>query len=33
MVKKQENQDNLVLQETPWSPAYGIVVDKCGKKW
>ncbi|WP_124057952.1 VOC family protein [Vaginisenegalia massiliensis] len=30
---EEAQQINLELQETPWSPAYGIVVDKFGMTW
>lgn len=30
---KDAQRIDLELQETPWSPAYGIVVDKFGMTW
>lgn len=32
-LSKNAQKIDLELQETPWSPAYGIVVDKFGMTW
>lgn len=32
-LEHEASRIDMLLQETPWSPAYGIVVDKFGMTW
>ncbi|MBM7636758.1 VOC family protein [Streptococcus saliviloxodontae] len=32
-MEKEAQRIDMPMQETPWSPAYGIVVDKFGMTW